>query len=156
MIDLSCLNQDVPYLKSPRNFFDWKNRNWTVGVGLQWNIFDGFSNNAKSKQYLSDANKLQTAQKAIEKYIEIEITSALDECATADSNQIASREMLAAAKESYELTNDNFKQGSGQFADLQLTEERLRFAEMGSMNARYRWMRSRAALLVAMGKEIIN
>jgi outer membrane protein TolC len=64
--------------------------------------------------------------------------------------------MLTAAQESYKLTNDNFKQGSGQFADLQLAEERLRQAEMGITGANYRQVRSRAALLVAMGKNIIN
>ena len=54
--------------------------------------------------------------------------------------------VLAAAKESYNLTEDNFKQGSGQFADLQLAEERLRQAEQGLINARYRLLRSRAEL----------
>ncbi len=67
----------------------------------------------------------------------------------------ASREIFAAVQEVYDLTNENFKQGSGQFAELQLAEERLRQGEMGIMNARYRQMRSRAALLVAMGHPII-
>jgi outer membrane protein TolC len=79
----------------------------------------------------------------------------LTECTAADGNLNASREIFAAVQEAYDLTNENFKQGSGQFAELQLAEERLRQGEMGIMNARYRQMRSRAALLVAMGRPII-
>lgn len=63
--------------------------------------------------------------------------------------------MFKSAQEGYDLTNSNFKQGSGQFSDLQLSDETLQQAEMGTMNARYRQIRSRAALLVAIGKEIV-
>lgn len=135
---------------------DWDKRTWQIGAGLQWNLFDGFENSARSKQYRSDARKLRVAHEAAEKFIEIEIDAALAECAAADSNQTASREMLSAAKESYDITNENFRQGSGQFAELQLAEERLRQAEMGSLNARYRWMRSRAALRISMGDDIVS
>jgi outer membrane protein TolC len=63
--------------------------------------------------------------------------------------------MLTSAQEGYLLTNNNFKQGSGQFADVQLSDETLKQAELGVINARYRQVRSRAALLIAMGKEIV-
>lgn len=138
------------------NLFEWDKRTWTLGIGLQWTLFDGFANNAKAKQFQSDARKLQTFHEALSKMIAIEVLTALAECAAADSTLIAAEEMLAAARESYELTSENFRQGSGQFAELQLTEERLRQAETGAMGARYRLIRSRAALQVAMGNDIIN
>ena len=141
---------------NPRAMTEWDNKNWTVGVGLQWTLFDGFANNALSRQYRSDARKLEIARSAISKTVEIEVYSALIECSAADSNLSANEEVLGAAQESYALTNDNFRQGSGQFADLQLAEERLRSSEMGLVNARYRQVRSRAALLVAMGKDIVR
>jgi outer membrane protein len=140
----------------PKDMAEWKNKTWTIGVGLQWTLFDGFANSALSQQYRSDARKLEIARDAILKMVAIEISTARIECTVADSNLTATEEMLAAARESYNLTNDNFKQGSGQFADLQLAEERLRQAEMGIVNARYRLVRSRAALLVAMGKDIVK
>ncbi len=140
----------------PKDITDWNNKNWSVGVGLQWTLFDGFANNALSRQYRSDARKLEIARSAISKTVEIEVSVALIECTAADSNLTATEGVLAAARESYSLTEDNFKQGSGQFADLQLAEERLRQAEMGIVNAQYRQLRSRAALLVAMGKDIVT
>jgi outer membrane protein len=133
---------------------DWTG-NWTVGVGMQWTLFDGFAYNAKAAQYASDERKLEIAKNELSKYIEIEIRTAIAECSAADSNFAASQEMYAAAKESYDLTNSNFKQGSGQFADLQLADEQLMQAELGQANARYRLLRSRAALQVSMGNDII-
>jgi hypothetical protein len=40
--------------------------------------------------------------------------------------------------------------------DLQRVDEQLQLAEFGLINARYRQIRSRAALLVAMGQNIIT
>jgi outer membrane protein len=140
----------------PKDMADWNNKSWSVGIGLKWTLFDGFANNALSRQYRSDAHKLEIARDAIAKAVEIDVSTALIECAAADSNQAAMEEVLAAARESYNLTEDNFKQGSGQFADLQLAEERLRQAELGLTGSRYRKLRSRVALLVAMGKDIIT
>jgi len=141
---------------APKGMVDWDKRSWMVGVAMQWTLFDGFSNSSKAAQYASDSRKLSIAQKGIIKMLEIEVTAALEECAAADNGYGASMEMLAAAQESYELTNENFKQGSGQFVELQLAQERLRQAEMGFVNARYRQLRSRAALRVAMGTDIVK
>jgi outer membrane protein TolC len=132
------------------------NPSWTLGVGAQWTLFDGFSNSAKAAQYQSDANKLEIVVSTMEKMVEIEVRSAILECNAADSNLISSREMLSAASETYDLTNSNFKQGSGQFSDLQLADETLQQAELGMINARYRLVRSRAALAVAQGNDIIK
>lgn len=129
---------------------------WSLGVGAQWTLFDGFANSAKSAQYMSDANKLEIVASTMEKMVEIEVRSSILECSAADSNLNSSREMFKAALETYELTNSNFKQGSGQFADLQLADETLQQAELGMINARYRLIRSRAALIVAMGNNIVD
>jgi outer membrane protein len=132
------------------------NPSWSLGVGAQWTLFDGFANSAKAAQYQSDANKLVIVASTMEKMVEIEVRSAILECSAADSNLNSSKEMFKAALETYELTNNNFKQGSGQFADLQLADETLQQAELGMINARYRLVRSRAALLVAMGNDIVK
>ena len=143
------------YESSAKTFeMDWKS-NWTLGIGVQWTLFDGFANSAKAVQFKSDARKSEIAKEELAKYIEIEIRTSLTECDAADSNVSASKEMYAAALESYDLTNSNFKQGSGQFADLQLADEQLMQAELGLVNARYRQLRSRASLQVAMGNDII-
>lgn len=59
---------------------------WTLGIGAEWTLFDGFANSAKAAQYTSDANKLEIAASTMEKMVEIEVRSAILECAAADSN----------------------------------------------------------------------
>jgi HAE1 family hydrophobic/amphiphilic exporter-1 len=130
--------------------------NWTLGVGAQWTLFDGFANSAKAAQYTSDANKLEIAYQTLSKAIEIEIRSDIRNCALYDSMYESSKEAYEAALESYNLTNDNFKLGSGVFSDLKFADEGLQQAEVGLIQARFNQTRSRAALLIAMGKEIIS
>jgi|WetSurMetagenome_2_1015567.scaffolds.fasta_scaffold00008_106 outer membrane protein len=132
------------------------NPNYSIGVGASWTLFDGFANSAKAAQYQSDATKLDIVASTMSKMVEIEVRSAILECSAADSNIVSSREMYKAAQEGYDLTSSNFKQGSGQFADVQLADETLQQAELGVTNAKYRQIRSRAALLVAMGRDIVK
>jgi len=145
----------VPNVSSDFIPSGWQ-KSWTIGLGAQWTLFDGFASSSKAAQYESDAHKLEIACNGVSKMIEIDVRSAQIECIAADSNFIASREMYSSALESYDLTNSNFKQGSGQFSDLQLSDELLQQSELGLFNAGYRQMRSRAALLIAMGREIIS
>jgi HAE1 family hydrophobic/amphiphilic exporter-1 len=134
---------------------DWTG-SWMVGVGAQWTLFDGFSSSAKAAQYLSDANKMEITCNTISNMIEIDIRSDMEECRAADSNLASSEEMLNSALEGYDLTYSNFKLGSGQLSDLQHVDDLLQQAELGLTNARYRQVRSRAALLVAMGRDIVE
>ncbi len=132
------------------------NPNWSLGIGASWTLFDGFTNSAKANQLQSDANKYEILYNSLEKAIEINVRSWIAECVAQDTNYSASKEKLESARQSYELTNSNFKQGSGQFADLKQADEQLQQAERGMTLAFYLLVRSRAGLLVAMGKEIIN
>lgn len=129
--------------------------NWTLGVGAQWTLFDGFSNSAKAREYLSDAHKLEIAYETLSKAIEIEMRSDIRDCTVYDSMYESSKEAYESAVESYNLTSDNFKAGSGTFSDLKFADESLQQAEVGLIQARFNQMRSRAALLVALGNDIV-
>jgi outer membrane protein TolC len=136
--------------------FDYDSRTWNLGLAMQWDFFDGLANRSKYQGYMCDSRKLQIASQSVRKSIEIEIETCISEYNAADSNLMATRELLGALKEAYDLTSETFKQGSGQITELQLAEERLGLAEFGIINARYRVIRSRAALMVAMGRQIIT
>jgi HAE1 family hydrophobic/amphiphilic exporter-1 len=142
--------------KKFENLFDSDYGTWQVGVGLMWTMFDGFASTSKARQYQSDSRKLVITYNMLLKALEIEIDAALTSCVTADSAVVASEAALAAMKEVYQLTYDNFKQGSGEFTELQLAEERLRQCEFAIVSAKCTKIRNRAVLLVAMGKNIIQ
>jgi outer membrane protein len=130
--------------------------NAAIGASLSCQLFDGFQNSSKAAEFLSDARKLEIVEGTVKKAAEIEIRSAFIECGAADSTLVAMQEMYKAANEAYDLTNSNFKQGSGMLTDLQRVDEQLQQAEFAMLNARYRQVRSRAALLVAIGEDIVE
>jgi HAE1 family hydrophobic/amphiphilic exporter-1 len=132
------------------------NPSWSLGVGAQWTLFDGFSNSAKAAQYQSDGNKLDIIYNLQVKGIESTVRSWIAECVAQDTNFVASKERYESASQSFELTNNNFKQGSGQFSDLKQADDLLRQSEYGVTSALYLLVRSHAGLLVAMGQDIIK
>ena len=132
------------------------NPSWSLGLGAQWTLFDGFANSAKAAQFQSDANKLEIIYNLQVKGIESNVRSWIAECLAQDTNFAASKERYESASQSFDLTNSNFKQGSGQFADLKQADEMLRQSEYGVASAQYLLVRSHAGLLVAMGQEIIK
>lgn len=133
-----------------------KNLQWQIGVGLQWNIFDGFAQSSKARQYDSDARSLGFSAHEARAYARIEIASALHEAAAADTAYEAAMQAREAADEAREMLSGDFKSGKGQITDLLSAEEGLRNAELGLLAARHQKVRAKAALRVALGMDLIE
>ncbi len=135
---------------------DWENREWQIGIGLQWNLFDGFVSRSRSKQYLSDARTMGLQEQVARKQAHIEITGAVREVQAADTALSAATQSVRAAREAQALISDEFRAGKGNLTDLLTAEEALRRAEFGLLNARYMQVRSGASLSVARGVDLVN
>jgi len=133
-----------------------QNKDWSVGVGLTWNLFDGLATTSKAQQIESDARTLEITETKIQKMVRIEIETAFEERDAADSAYQAADQAVAAAREAVELLTQDFRAGKGAVTDLLQAEEGLRNAEFGVLNARYQLARSRAALRVALGMDLLN
>ncbi|HKP94517.1 MAG TPA: TolC family protein [Fibrobacteria bacterium] len=132
------------------------NREWQVGIGLNWQIFDGFSLSSQAKQMQSDARSLGINTRQARKKARIELEGVFREYQAADTALAASQQAVAAAQEAQALLSQDFRAGKGQLTDLLSAEESLRTSEFGLLNARYQQVRSAAALRLAMGKGLIN
>jgi outer membrane protein len=132
------------------------NREWQVGIGLNWPLFDGFALASQAKQIQSDANSLGLNARQARKLAQIELDGVFREYQAADTALAASEQAVAAAKEAQALLSQDFRAGKGQLTDLLSAEESLRNAEFGVLGARYQHIRSAAALRLAMGKGLIN
>jgi outer membrane protein len=132
------------------------NREWSVGIGLNWPLFDGFQLHSQAKQIRSDARSLGIATRQTRKMVQIEIESAFKEYQAADTALAASEQAVAAAKEAQALLSQDFRAGKGQLTDLLSAEEHLRNAEFGVLATRYQHIRSAAAMRLALGKGLIN
>jgi outer membrane protein TolC len=132
------------------------NREWSVGLGLNWTLFDGLGLSAQAKQIQSDARSIGLNERQARKRALIDLESAFLDYKAADTALVASEEAVNAAREAQALLSEDFRAGKGLFTDLLTAEENLRNAEFGVLNARYQQIRSAAALRVAMGKGLIN
>lgn len=133
-----------------------QNREWQVGVGLNWPLFDGFGFLSQSRQVQSDARSLSLTTRQTRKLVQIEMESAFLEYRASDTALAAAEQAVSAAKEAQSLLSQDFRAGAGRLTDLLQAEESLRQAEFGVLGARYQRIRSEAALRLAMGKGLIN
>ncbi len=140
----------------PDQLGSWQNREWQVGIGLHWPLFDGFANNARARKARSDARTLAMTANQATDLARIEIENALGERTASDSALTAARQGLAAAEEARALVDADFKAGAGQLIDLMATEQSLREAQLNLLNAEYLRIRSIAALQTAMGRNLIE
>jgi outer membrane protein TolC len=109
--------------------------NWTVGVGLKWNIFSGFS---RSK----DSQQANAAQSIAETRYQTALREASAELAGARDGVVAARkavEAVLAADEAAavgaELMRRRFEEGLATAADLLQAESRRAQAESHAIDA---------------------
>jgi outer membrane protein len=133
-----------------------KNQEWQIGVGARWNLFDGLRNSSQAQQYMSDARNVGLAQSQARKMSQLEIRSAFRDYRAADTALAAADQAVQAARQAQSMLSEDFRAGKGQITDLLESEEALRNAELGVLNARYQHVRAQAALRIALGKGLIN
>lgn len=133
--------------------FDFeKNKEWRVGIGLAWNLYDGGGNLARSRQIESQARQLRLNEQIARKMALVEIESAYRDWRAADTALMAAEQAVQAAREAQAMLSEDFRAGKGQITDLLETEEALRQTEFGVLAARHQRVRSQAALRLALGK----
>jgi outer membrane protein TolC len=132
------------------------NREWQVGIGLNWPLFDGFGMLAQAHQVQSDARSLGLSARQARKMMRIEIENAWRDYQTADTALAAAQQAVQAASAAQEMLSEDFRAGKGQLTDLLEAEQAFRDASFGYLAANHARIRSRAALRLALGKALIN
>lgn len=132
------------------------NREWQVGIGLSWPLFDGFGLSAQARQLQSDARTLGLRARQARKMMRIEIENAWRDYQTADTALAAVGQAVAAAQAAQEMLSEDFRAGKGQLTEVLEAEQALREASFQYLAATHARVRSRAALRLALGKALIN
>lgn len=132
------------------------NKEWQYGIGLTWNLYDGGTLNAQANQRYSEARQMRLSEQIARKMAQVEIESAYRDHRAADTALAAAEQAVQAAREAQAMLSEDFRAGKGQITDLLGTEEALRQAEFGVLNARYQKVRSQATLRLALGRGLIN
>lgn len=138
------------------NAANWDNREWSVGVGMQWNIFDGWEQSSKAGEVRAAVRQMEVREGDMGRVIEIEVDNALLDRISADSSLAAAREGVAAATEARDWFARNFASGSGQLSDLLQAEENQRLAELGLLSARLARTKAATKLAAVQGYDLIT
>lgn len=142
--------------KAVQHAADWENRDWSVGIGMQWSIFDGWEQSSKAAEVRSAVRQMEVREGDLRRMIEIDVDNALQSRVVADSSLSAAREGLAAATEAREWFSRNYQSGSGTLSDLLQSEENQRLAELGLLSARLERTRAAAKLAAIQGHDLIS
>jgi|GEM_PF-5978380 len=143
----------------PDQLASWTHRQWQIGVGVTWTIFDGLgkdgANKAQVAEWKSDARVFQFQASELQRSLEIEVDGALRDRVSADTSLAASIEGRDAATEAVSLLKGMYPGGSVRLTDVLSAEDGLRSAELGVLSARFSRIRAIAKLRLAQGQDLI-
>lgn len=133
--------------------FQDDSNDWTAGVQLSWNLFDGLGHWGRKKQVAADASLaevhyLQTAQK-----IRNDIDEARRNTTTASKRIAVARLAVVQAREGLNLTKERFEAGLAKMSDLLERETLLTKARLRLLRAQHDYSLSMSELHYKLGKE---
>lgn len=84
---------------------------WYVGVGVKWNVFNGFESQLKSNKTKIDAYRYQEQIKETEELIALSIIKSQLNYETTIQNTLIVQKEIELSDETYELTTKQYKNG---------------------------------------------
>ena len=139
-----------------RHGADWDNRDWSIGVGMTWNIFDGWSSKGDEDQTRAMVKTLSVREGDLQRGIEINTDTYLRDKEAADSALSAAIEGVSAAREARDLFHMTLISGGGNLSDLLSAEDGLSAAEFGWLAARLARAKACIHLSLVQGKDLIS
>lgn len=143
----------------PEHMVEWVHREWLVGVGLTWTLFDGLgkdgANRAQVAQWKSDSRVFRFQSQELRRVVEMEVDKALADRAAMDTSLQASIEGREAANEAVSILRANYPGGMIKLSDIQSAEDGLRNAELGVLAARFNRISALAKLRIVQGIDLV-
>lgn len=126
---------------------------WSVGIGLNWTIFDGFLRKYETNEATASAHALAESfeQKRIDIYKEV--ASSIVALRQAGAERDAAETTLAKAKENYRLASARYKVGVGSSVEVSDAELSLSQAETEAATASNKIRTAKADLIRAIGAD---
>ncbi len=126
--------------------------NWTAGVSLNFNVFDGGSNRARlaAAHYRQSQAQAQVAQMAAA--VKLQVREAYLNLTTAQQRVKVSRQAQSEAEESLRIIQNRYEAGLATITDLLQVETAHTSAQKNYLNALFDYRLSYAALELATGE----
>lgn len=127
--------------------------NWTVGVRLSWNIFNGLARLGNVRQQTARVQQMKTQYHQHLHQARNEITAAKRDVDAARQRIFAAQTAIKQARESLSITNERFQEGLEKSADLLAKQAALTHARLRFLKARHDYHVARDFLLYATGDQ---
>ena len=126
--------------------------NWTAGVSLNFNVFDGGANRARlaAAHYRQNQAKAQVEQMAAA--VKLQVREAYLNLTTAQQRVEVSRQAQSEAEESLRIIQNRYEAGLATITDLLQVETAHTSAQKNYLNALFDYRLSYAALELATGE----
>lgn len=136
--------------------FDGEGANYTAGVMVQWDLWDGRLTQGRVKQAEAAWRQAQEETRKLRLSIQLEVSQARLSLNEAEERLKVSEKTIALAEESVGLTRKRFEQGSALASQLIDAETSLTAARVRLAESRADRLIAIAALRRALGLELVS
>ena len=106
---------------------------WTLGLGLNWTIFDGGAREAEARENDAKVAEASAARHASENRAKDELARALLDLDNARASKVKAEEQLKLARESFHLAKVNLQAGAASDLEVQEAQAALTGAETAAV-----------------------
>jgi outer membrane protein TolC len=125
--------------------------NWSAGVTLRWNLFNGFADRARIEEASSAMNRARAVEKQATAGVKLEVRRAQADLEAARQRMIVAESTITQAEESLRITKNRYEAGLTTVTELLRSETALAEAQSRHVIAIHDQRLAGVALEFAMG-----
>lgn len=129
-----------------------ENDTWSVGIRLNWTIFDGFAREAAARTARAGALRSEASLTSVESGLQSRLLAARENVVVAYEGFVLSELALRQAEEQYRLSKLTYEMGGLSLLDLLDAQQTLTEAQAALVSSRVNSLVEEAGLLVLMGR----
>ncbi|NTW53588.1 MAG: TolC family protein [Chlorobaculum sp.] len=119
------------------SIFGTEGSSWTIGLNVQWNIFDGMATKGKVEEARAQAMEARYNYEAARQQSDMEIDMARRSLVTSRERIAVAGQSLNAAKVSFDFIGEQFRTGMAMSFELLMREQAWTWAKMRLNQAKY-------------------
>ncbi|AAM73266.1 MAG TPA: transporter [Chlorobaculum sp.] len=119
------------------SFLGTEGSSWTIGLNVQWNIFDGMATKGKVQETKAQELEARYNYQAAKEQSEMEIDMARRALVTSRERIAVTQKSLEAAKVSFDFIGEQFRTGMAMTFELLMREQAWTWAKMSLNQAKY-------------------
>ncbi|WP_169304792.1 TolC family protein [Chloroherpeton thalassium] len=111
--------------------------NWTIGVSLQWNIFDGLGRLGRVRQASADAQEMRVKYEEAKEQGLVDVRKAFRNLLSAKDRVEIAEKSVSQAEASYKISSQRFAEGLQRPSEMLTSEASLTNSRLRLLKAKY-------------------